>query len=94
MGLVGLDQALGVLPYHGTCGDKGAKWASQKAVQREAPSALTKDQKDVHKSAFWSLCTSVCLTVPQDPCKNYNPGKMAHRHVLQILSNFGDFQGA
>jgi len=48
VGLVGLGHALGVLLCHGTCGQKGAKEYSQKAVQRGAPSALAKSQEDVH----------------------------------------------
>lgn len=43
---------------------KSAKWSSQKAVQRKAPSALVKDQKDMHKSAFRAfkaVCAEQCL---------------------------------
>lgn len=54
-----------VLPYHGHVEQKGATWSSQKAVQTEAPSVLTQTRC----APNWSICSSVCLIMPQNSCK-------------------------
>lgn len=80
-----------VLPYHGTCGEKRCQMVFPKSSTWRG-TFCTHQRPGVHKSAFWSLCSTVYLTVPL--AKNYSADRMTHRSVVHILRNCGELQAA
>lgn len=56
-----------VLPYHGTRGWERCHMVFPKS-SRERGTFCAHQRPGVHKTAFWSLCSIVCLIMPQDSC--------------------------
>lgn len=54
-----------VLPYHGTCGGKRCQMVFPKS-RTERGTFCTQQMPAVHKTAFWSLCFTVCWIIVQD----------------------------
>lgn len=59
---------LGSSHIHGICGGKRCHMVFPKC-STERGTFCTHQRPGVYKTAFWSLCSTVCLIMPQDCCK-------------------------
>lgn len=90
VGLVVLHRVLGSYHIMGR-GEKRCQMVFPKSSTWRG-TFCTHQRPGVHKSAFWSPCCTVYLTVPL--AKNYSAGRMTHRSVVHILRNCGELQAA